>query len=230
MARTPPAPPKPCVPVEHSPVSPAAMSTTVAYPPSRPTKAPARRQWPSAGAFPSGVEVWRVLGWGWLRACLQCRPTKGVGSKMKKPRQAEPTGVDGGQIALAIGFGEESWMSPSPRCKRLHLRFAGCTGQSPLADDASLHETPSQITPARPWNQAPSRPARWRFPITNPRWIQQAESGFLPRKRSLSGDERLTALRRVASPAVAGLRARKVGRCTPKADFYIQISYLKYHP
>jgi hypothetical protein len=114
----------------------------VAHPASRSTKAPTHRQWPSAGASPSGVEVWRVLDWGWLRACLECRATKEGGSKMKKPRQAEPTGVDGGQIALAIGFGEESWMSPSPRCKGLHLWFAGCTGQSLLADDANLHETP----------------------------------------------------------------------------------------
>jgi hypothetical protein len=49
--------------------------------------------------------------------------------KVKKPRQDEPTGVDGGQIALAIGFGAESSMSLSPRCKRLHLKVAGRRSQ-----------------------------------------------------------------------------------------------------
>jgi hypothetical protein len=81
---------------------------------------------------------------------------------MKKPRQDEPTGVDGGQIALAIGFGEKSSMSSSPRCKRLHLGVAGCRSLSFKRElpnqRCESFETQTKSTPGRKKNQA-SAPA-----------------------------------------------------------------------
>lgn len=52
------------------------------------------------------------------------RPGK-PGTAKKKPRQTEPTGVDGGRNALAVDFGGGSWMSLQPGSNRLLPLVAG---------------------------------------------------------------------------------------------------------
>jgi hypothetical protein len=136
--------------------------------------------------------------------------------KMKKPRQDEPTGVDGGQIALAIGFGEKSWMSSSPRCKRLHLEVAGYRSASlereplnqrcesfrnAIGDYAGMHQESSLGTSFHDEDLQSHIGNGYKTPV----------SGFLPRKWQLLGDRRQKDRHAGASPAVAGLSARKLG-------------------
>ena len=150
--------------------------------------------------------------------------------KMKKPRQDEPTGVDGGQIALAIGFGAESWMSPSPRCKGLHLRVAGyqslsfkhellnrrCESIRNASEDYAGAQEESSLGTS-------FRDEDLRSHISN--GYKTPASGFLPRRRTDLGDRRQTSHHAVTSPAVAGLRARKVGKINRENHLYTDLLF-----
>jgi len=87
-----------------------------------------------------------------LSLVLHQTPFARVFPQKKKPRQARPTGVDGGQIALAVGFGGGSWMSLRPGSKRLlplgasvrlH-RFADCM-QVVMTRNRRLRSNPANI-------------------------------------------------------------------------------------
>jgi len=76
----------------------------------------------------------------------------------KKPRRAKPTGVDGGQIALAVGFGGGSWMSLQPGSNRLlplgpvggcTALLAVCRSWWPTATDYARITRTSSIHPRR---------------------------------------------------------------------------------
>jgi len=149
-----------------------------------------------------------------------------------KPRQAEPTGVDGGQIALAIGLGEKSWMSPSPRCKRLHLEVAGCQSlnferellnrrcesfRNATEDYAYAHEESSLGTGFHDKDSQSHIGNRCKAPA----------SGFLPHQWSLSGDRRQTRRHAGASPRRCWAQRQKGRSIRPDTAAHIPISYFE---
>lgn len=85
-------------------------------------------------------------------------------SPKKKPRRAKPTGVDGGQIALAVGFGGGSWMSLQPGSNRL-LPLGASGRLHRFAGYAGREDRQTKVTLESLAHQAFTHVVTWGFPF-----------------------------------------------------------------
>lgn len=155
-----------------------------------------------------------------VKECVSRTKPPRCAPQITKPRRAAPTGVDGGQIALAIGYGGKSWMSPTPRCKRLHLRFTGYRSNCSLTGDASLHETHLKITPVRICNQVPTTSCSMAFP--NHGWesdTRPANRGFCHASGRLLATDGANRAARARAPS---LLAQTLGKLDEQVQHHIQ--------
>ena len=121
-------------------------------------------------------------------------------------------------------------MSPSPRRKRLHLRVAGYRSASLKRELLNQRcESFRNAFGAHAWAQEESSlDTSFRDEDPQSRFgngYKTQASAFLPRQRTDLGDRRQTGRHAVTSPAVAGLRARKVGQTSREKHLYTDLLF-----